>query len=78
MNSLDLASWASAALTLLGLTLLRRHWTRLPLLAPDPVLPPGPPSVCLCIPVRDEALEQATVWKAAWAELARKQIGPIA
>ena len=27
---------------------------------------------------RDEALEQATVWNAAWAELARKQIGPIA
>ena len=26
---------------------------------------------------RDEALEQVAVWKAAWAELARKQ-GPIA
>ena len=57
MNPLDLASWASAAVLLLGLALLRRHWARLPSLEVDPSLPIDPPSVCLCIPVRDEARE---------------------
>ncbi|WP_257310831.1 glycosyltransferase family A protein [Geothrix fuzhouensis] len=53
----DLTAWTATALLLAGLILLRRHWTRLPALAPDPALPADPPSVCLCIPVRDEALE---------------------
>ena len=59
MSLLDLLSWASTAAILLGLVLLRRHWARLPSLEPDPALPPDPPSVCLCIPVRDEARELA-------------------
>lgn len=53
----DLAAWTAAALLLAGLILLRRHWARLPALEPDPALPADPPPVCLCIPVRDEALE---------------------
>lgn len=53
----DLAAWTATALLLAGLVLLRRHWGRLPSLEPDPALPADPPSVCLCIPVRDEALE---------------------
>jgi hypothetical protein len=57
MSLLDLLSWASAAAITLGVVLLRRHWARLPHLETDPALPPDPPSVCLCIPVRDEALE---------------------
>ena len=54
---LDGAAWASALLLLAGLVLLRRHWARLPALPEDPLLPAEPPSVCLCIPVRDEAAE---------------------
>jgi hypothetical protein len=27
---------------------------------------------------RDDLVEQLTVWKAAWAQLARNQVGPIA
>ena len=57
MSLLDLVSWASATTILLGLALLRRHWDRLPALAPDPALPDTPPLVCLCIPVRDEIRE---------------------
>ncbi|HJV39910.1 MAG TPA: glycosyltransferase family 2 protein [Geothrix sp.] len=57
MPWIDLAAWIAATLLLAGLALLRRHWTRLPALAPDPALPADPPSVCLCIPVRNEALE---------------------
>ncbi|WP_243384385.1 glycosyltransferase family A protein [Geothrix alkalitolerans] len=53
----DLAAWTVASLLLMGLVLLRRHWTRLPALEPDPPLPADPPPVCLCIPVRNEALE---------------------
>lgn len=53
----DLAAWLAATPLLLGLVLLRRHWARLPALAADPPLPSPPPSVCLCIPVRDEARE---------------------
>lgn len=53
----DLAAWTATALILAGLVVLRRHWSRLPSLEPDPALPAHPPSVCLCIPVRDEALE---------------------
>ena len=60
MNLLDLLSWTSAAIIALGLVLLRRHWARLPLLGPDPALPSDPPSVCICIPVRDEVQELAT------------------
>ncbi len=56
---LDLLSWASAATIVLGLVLLRRHWARLPVLESDPPLPPDLPSVCLCIPVRDEVQELA-------------------
>lgn len=59
MSALDLLSWASAAIITLGLVLLRRHGARLPRLESDPALPPGPPRVCLCIPVRDEVLELA-------------------
>jgi GT2 family glycosyltransferase len=57
MSLLDLAAWAASAVILLGLVLLRRHWARLPVLEPDPELPPDPPTVCLCIPVRNEAVE---------------------
>ena len=56
---LDLLSWASAATIALGLVLLRRHWARLPVLEADPALSPDLPSVCLCIPVRDEIRELA-------------------
>jgi GT2 family glycosyltransferase len=59
MSGIDLLAWASAGTITLGLVLLRRHWTRLPALEPDPDLPRDPPSVCLCIPVRNEALELA-------------------
>lgn len=54
---LEAASWGSAGIILAALVLLRRHWARLPDLEPDPALPPQPPAVCLCIPVRDEAAE---------------------
>lgn len=54
---LEAASWGSTGIILAALVLLRRHWSRLPELEPDPALPPRPPSVCLCIPVRDEAAE---------------------
>ena len=57
MSLLDLAAWGATALIFLGLTLLRRHWNRLPQLEPDPALPAEMPTICLCIPVRDEALE---------------------
>ncbi len=57
MSVLGLASWGSAGLTLVALVILRRHWARLPSLPDNAPLPPVPPSVCLCIPVRDEALE---------------------
>ena len=59
MSLLDSLCWASAAIILLGLVLLRRHWARLPHLAPEVGLPADPPSVCLCIPVRDEVREVA-------------------
>ncbi len=59
MSALDLLSWASAAIITLGLVLLRRHSARLPHLDSDPALPSDPPSVCLCIPVRDEVQELA-------------------
>jgi len=59
MAWLEGASWGSTGVILGALTLLRRHWARLPQLERDPTLPPGPPTVCLCIPVRDEALELA-------------------
>ena len=57
MNPLDLTVWACAAVILMGLVLLRRHWARLPNLETDPSLPADPPSVCLCIPVRNEVQE---------------------
>ena len=57
MAWLEAASWISAGTTLAGLALLRRHWARLPELETDPPLPPDSPSICLCIPVRDEARE---------------------
>ena len=53
----EVAACVSAALVLAALFLLRRHWARLPRLPEDPVLPPDPPTVCLCIPVRNEARE---------------------
>lgn len=53
----DAAAWSSASLFFAGLALLRRHWARLPGLEADPPVPAGPPSVCLCIPVRNEAAE---------------------
>jgi len=59
MPWIDAAAWSSTALLLAGLFLLRRHWTRLPALEDDPVLPSDPPIVCLCIPVRNEARELA-------------------
>ncbi len=57
MNFFDILSWVSATAILAALAVLRRHWARLPLLEEDPVLPPDPPFVCLCIPVRDEVRE---------------------
>src|SRR5664279_909893 len=54
---LEAASWGSAGAILIALIIVRRHWARLPSLPDDPSLPLVPPSVCLCIPVRDEALE---------------------
>ncbi len=54
---LEAASWGSAGAILVGLALVRRHWARLPHLDPDPALSQAPPSVCLCIPVRNEAQE---------------------
>jgi glycosyltransferase involved in cell wall biosynthesis len=56
---LEAASWGSAGAILAALALLRRHWARLPHLASDPELPSNPPSICLCIPVRDEVEELA-------------------
>jgi glycosyltransferase involved in cell wall biosynthesis len=53
----DLAAWTATALLLAGLAILRRHWARLPSLASDPPLPAEAPTICLCIPVRDEVLE---------------------
>ena len=58
-NLLETAAWTATALLLGGLVILRRHGARLPSLPGDPDLPPDPPTVCLCIPVRDEALELA-------------------
>jgi GT2 family glycosyltransferase len=59
MSTVDFLSWASAGIIALALILLRRHWSRLPQLEADPALPSDPPSVCLCIPVRDEVQEVA-------------------
>ncbi|GLH73690.1 glycosyl transferase [Geothrix limicola] len=56
MNPVDGVAWISSGLILAGLAVLRRHEARLPHLDSDPVLS-DPPSVCLCIPVRDEARE---------------------
>lgn len=56
MPWIDLVAWTAAAPLLVGLILLRRHWARLPALEADPPPRPGA-SVCLCIPVRDEARE---------------------
>ena len=57
MTWLEAASWGSTGVVLAALALLRHHWTRLLPLARDLALPAEPPSVCLCIPVRDEAAE---------------------
>jgi hypothetical protein len=54
---LEAASWFATGAILIALVLLRRHWARLPALASDPAWPALIPSVCLCIPVRDEAVE---------------------
>lgn len=56
---LEAASWGSEGVILAALTLLRRHWARLPELDTDPALPAQPPAICLCIPVRNEAAELA-------------------
>jgi glycosyltransferase involved in cell wall biosynthesis len=57
MSALGVASWSSTGVVLSALLILRRHWNRLPSLPDDPQLPAAAPSVCLCIPVRDEARE---------------------
>ena len=54
---LEAASWGSAGTILLALIILRRHSARLPSLEGDPPLPDEPPSICLCIPARNEARE---------------------
>jgi glycosyltransferase involved in cell wall biosynthesis len=64
---LEAASWGSVGAVLGALAVLRRHWARLPVLPGDARLPPAPPSVCLCIPVRDEALELPAAL-ASWLE----------
>ena len=53
----DAIAWGAAGAVGAGLTLLRRHWSRLPALEEDPPLPAEPPSVCLCIPIRNEVRE---------------------
>lgn len=65
MSAFGLASWGSAGMTLIALVILRRHWSKLPSLPDDPQLPLTAPSVCLCIPVRNEALE-VTAALASW------------
>ena len=60
MNLLPFAAWVSIASILLGLALLRQHSARLPVLPEDPGVPADPATVCLCIPVRNEALEVGT------------------
>jgi glycosyltransferase involved in cell wall biosynthesis len=57
MTTLSVAAWVSILTILVGLTLLRRHTLRLPLLPTQPGLPPLAPTICLCIPARDEAEE---------------------
>ena len=57
MAWLEAASWGSAGAVLGALVILRRHWSKLPSLPDDPQLPLTAPSVCLCIPVRNEARE---------------------
>lgn len=57
MDWFEAASWGSAGAILAALTLLRRHEARLPALDAYPALPKDPPSICLCIPVRNEARE---------------------
>ncbi|HJW71957.1 MAG TPA: glycosyltransferase [Geothrix sp.] len=57
MSLLSLATWVSILTILSGLTLLRRHTLRLPLLPTGAALPALAPSICLCIPARDEAEE---------------------
>jgi hypothetical protein len=59
MSIIEGLSWVSMATIGLGLALLRRHWARLPTLEADPVLPSDPPSICLCMPVRNEVQELA-------------------
>jgi glycosyltransferase involved in cell wall biosynthesis len=57
MAWLEAASWGSTGAVLGALVILRRHWSKLPSLPDDPQLPLTAPSVCLCIPVRNEARE---------------------
>ena len=56
---LEAASWGTAGGILAALTVLRRHAARMPTLTAEPGPLPDPPTVCLCIPVRDEAVELA-------------------
>ncbi|WP_306590416.1 glycosyltransferase family 2 protein [Geothrix sp. 21YS21S-4] len=58
MSWIDAAAWAAAAPPFAALALLRRHWARLPALPPASE-EPSSASVCLCVPVRDEARELA-------------------
>jgi GT2 family glycosyltransferase len=57
MSMLQGVAVLSSLAILAGLSLLRRHSFQLPLLPTDPALPAKPPSICLCIPARNEALE---------------------
>jgi glycosyltransferase involved in cell wall biosynthesis len=57
MNMHNLIAWTSTAVILLALMVLRRHWAKLPRLEDHPPLPIHPATVCLCIPVRNEARE---------------------
>ena len=56
---LEATSWGTAGVILVALAVLRRHAARMPVLGTDPAPLPEPPTVCLCIPVRDEAVELA-------------------
>lgn len=56
MDWLEAASWGATGTILAGLALLHRNAARLPSLEPAPRLDPLP-TVCLCIPVRNEAEE---------------------
>ncbi len=57
MIALEVAAWGSTGVILAALVTLRRHWNRLPALEAGGLQLIDPPSVCLCMPVRNEVRE---------------------